>query len=146
MQTVQPSKLSQVSVVGLVLVRWAILAFLGFAGHWFARVGPLAPGDHIEDLVQSTGDRVLWAVALTLFVLAAVVWRETRPIPTVDAVVESLLLGVGALWPAVNDRLVLWVGDFQVFSYQSLFAIAFAGALLGLYGSIASRRDREDAA
>lgn len=140
-----PANRSHGRAIGLILGRWAILATLGFTVHWFARVGPLAPGDNIEDLVQSTTDRVLWAAALLLFTLAAVAWRQTHAVPTADALAESIVLGVGALWPAVNDRLVLWVGD-TGFNYQALFAIASAGALLGLHTSTISRREGTDRA
>jgi hypothetical protein len=112
---------------------------VGLAIHWLARVGR---GDNIEDSMQSTLDLALTGVGITLFALAAVVWRHRQEIPVAFAVVEAALWGVAAFWPAVGESLAEWMGDQRAFPYQYLFAIALAGSLLGVVST--ARRHKTD--
>jgi len=116
-------------------VRWLAMLVVGLAIHWLASVGPLSPGDNIEDSMQSTLDLALTGVGITLFVLAAVVWRDRQEIPVAFAVVEAALWGIAVFWPAIGRNLAEWMGDQRPFPYQYLFAIALAGSLLGVVRS-----------
>ena len=104
-----------------------------------ARVGPLSAGDNIDDLIQSDVDMALIGVAVTVFVLVAVVWRNRQEIPDPVAVLEVLVWGTATLWPQVGINLSTWLGDDRPFNYQYLFAIGLAGSLFGLVSSIRRR-------
>jgi hypothetical protein len=119
--------------------RWLVLIVVGTVIHWLARVGPLGPGANLDDGLPSTVDLVLSGVAVTLFVLASVVWRGRQEIPAPLAMIEAVVWGMAAFWPAVSENLTQWMGDERPFAYQYLFAIALAGSMLGV---VSSRRRR----
>lgn len=117
---------------GILLLRSLILVVLLWLLRALAGARPIMPGENISDPLLFPTEDVLVGVTTAAFALVAFAGRWRAQQPRFFTAAEALVVGGLTLWPDLNLRLRLAIGDAVPFNYRIYAAIWLAGAVVEL--------------